>query len=219
MGNFKIYDAKLGTHFFVHYKGALRECILIGYDFTTYGAHTDIIVYMGKDMPCVELNWDDYLYSTIEKALAPKRGVTTLNAESMITIRDRDFTKCFLKGKGIAYNSNGSPFTGYIWDGSRAKCYSPMENIKKITVRLVDGVMITKFFDYDNNEITFNANKWYQTEEECIKAHTPKIVMLDEEPQNDEVCEVKITIKCKKHNKVDILRAIDVMTFIEKIDE
>lgn len=219
MGNFKFYKAKLGTHFFVHYNGALRECILIGYDFTIYGASTDIFVYMGKDMPCVKLHWDDYLYSSIEKALAPKKGTTNLGSEMLITSTSEEFTRTFLKGQGVVYRSIGSSIIGYIWDGSRANCFSPRENVTKISVRLVDGVMVTKFIGYYGDEIKFDTNKWYQSEEECIKAHTPKIVMLDEEPQNDEICEFNITIRCMKQHKAEILRSIDVIAVIEEINE
>lgn len=171
-----VYPFPFGTRVFMHKNGVIREaeyCGIIVKDTGICGhnVETKHIFWLGSKLGEESITIYTPIYRTVEDA------TREINPLTHKVLDIQNFSLRYLPH--LVWN--GIQFCGWLWDGSRPIKRATRENLRFCEIR-EEGVTFT---DYHGNEYDAEYFKrFYQTAEECRKSHTPKVVMLDDE--NDE---------------------------------
>lgn len=172
-----VYPVSFGTRVFMHRNGVIYQAEYRGIKVTEDGicghnVNTQHIFWLGNKQGEIEVASNISIYTTVQDATQER------NAIALNKINIENFSKKYL----LHLLWNGIQFSGWLWDGSRPICRTPRERLKGCVIHQGE----IEFIDCQGNVYDANKfNRFYQTAEECRENNTPKIVMLDDEDDEE----------------------------------
>ena len=172
-----VYPVSFGTRVFMHRNGVIYQAEYRGIKVTEDGicghnVNTQHIFWLGNKQGEIEVASNISIYTTVQDATQER------NAIALNKINIENFSKKYL----LHLLWNGIQFSGWLWDGSRPICRTPRERLKGGVIHQGE----IEFIDCQGNVYDANKfNRFYQTAEECRENNTPKIMMLDDEDDEE----------------------------------